>query len=408
MSDLPIIMNQAGAQPTPPKTLLATLTEKVSQKVPGYTANLPPGLINDLASTATGALALIDQARVDLINSVSPYGANIPLLMQLGSMYGTPKGEATNTSVYVVFSGLPGFSIPRGFTVSDGNNQYAVVRDAIIPASGQSAPVYCLAVNEGSWAVPEGSVTQIITSVPSSMGLSVTNPDAGLPGSEVQSNSEYRAQVMDAGMFAVQGTPPALKTALNLVEGVQGRLVSYRQISAGKWAVVVGGGDSYDVANAIFRSVPDVSRLTGDVVDSGNREPEKENITVRDFPDTYDIPFVRPYSQVVGVVLSWNTTGGSYVDPTGVSVLAVPEIVAYINSIATGMPVNVYHLQTVFQKAVVSILSEEQLSLIRVCIAVDGVMVSPEDNSGLIYGGRYGYFTTDESHVVVKHYDGTD
>ena len=73
MSDLPIIMTEAGAQPTSPKTLLANLISRVAQKVPGYTANLPPGLITDLASTATGAIALIDQARVDLINSVSPY-----------------------------------------------------------------------------------------------------------------------------------------------------------------------------------------------------------------------------------------------------------------------------------------------------------------------------------------------
>ncbi|MCZ4676003.1 baseplate J/gp47 family protein [Citrobacter sedlakii] len=408
MSDLPIIMTSAGAQPTPPKNLLATLTEKVSQKVPGYTANLPPGLITDLASTATGAVALIDQARVDLINSVSPYGANIPLLRELGNTYGVQQGTETNTSVYVVFSGLPGFLIPKGFTVSDGNNQYSVVRTTVIPASGKSAPVWCLAASDGSWAVPAGSVTQIITSVPSSMRLSVTNPDAGLPGVEAERYSEYRARVMDAGMFAVQGTSPALKTALGEVEGVQTRLISFRQISDGKWAVIVGGGESYEVAHAIFRAIPDISRLTADVTDSGDRAPEKENITLTDFPDTYTIPFLRPYAQDVTIVLSWNTTGSNYVDPTGVSVLAVPTIAEYINGITVGMAVNLYHLQSVFKDAVSSIISPENLSLIKISVAIDGVMVAPEENSGLIYGGRYGYFITDESHVVVKHYDGTD
>lgn len=77
MSEIPITMTSAGAQPTPPNDLLVNLITRVAEKVPGYTANLPAGLITDLASTAVGALALIDQARVDLINSVSPYGANI-------------------------------------------------------------------------------------------------------------------------------------------------------------------------------------------------------------------------------------------------------------------------------------------------------------------------------------------
>ncbi|EHI6682290.1 hypothetical protein J9490_001027 [Escherichia coli] len=138
MSEIPITMTSAGAQPTPPNDLLANLIIRVAEKVPGYTANLPAGLITDLASTAVGALALIDQARVDLINSVSPYGANIPLLMQLGNIYGAQKGLSTNTAVYVVFEALPGFGIPKGFVVGDGNYQYAVSRDTVVPESGQT------------------------------------------------------------------------------------------------------------------------------------------------------------------------------------------------------------------------------------------------------------------------------
>lgn len=57
MSEIPITMTSAGAQPTPPKELLANLITRVAKKVPGYTANLPAGLVTDLASTAVGALA---------------------------------------------------------------------------------------------------------------------------------------------------------------------------------------------------------------------------------------------------------------------------------------------------------------------------------------------------------------
>lgn len=283
MPDLPVVITQAGAQPTPPQELYDRLITSVAAKVPSYTANLPPALITDLASTSTGAIALIDHALVDTINSVTPYGANIPLLQQLGSIYGVQRGIGTNTSVLVVFMGSPGFVVPRGLIVSDGNHQYAVQNNAIIPASGQSASVYCLATASGSWAVPAGTVTQIITSIPAKITLSVTNTVEGLPGLEEQTNADYRTQVMDAGMFAVQGTPDELKSALASVAGVHANLIAFRQVELGKWAIIVGGGDPFEVARAIYQSVPDISMLTADVVSGSGYVPHKEVITLNDF-----------------------------------------------------------------------------------------------------------------------------
>jgi hypothetical protein len=53
-----------------------------------------------------------------------------------------------------------------------------------------------------------------------------------------------------------------LKTLLGNVSGVQTRLISVRQVTGG-WEVIVGGGDPYQVANAIFRSLFDISTLVG-------------------------------------------------------------------------------------------------------------------------------------------------
>lgn len=408
MSDLPVVITQAGAQPTPPQDLYEKLITNVAAKVPGYTANLPPALITDLASTSTGAIALIDHALVDTINSVTPYGANIPLLQQLGSIYGVQRGIGTNTSVLVVFMGSPGFVVPRGLIVSDGNHQYAVQNNAIIPASGQSASVYCLATASGSWAVPAGTVTQIITSIPAKITLTVTNTVEGLPGLEEQTNADYRAQVMDAGMFAVQGTPDELKSALASVAGVHANLIAFRQVELGKWAIIVGGGDPYEVARAIYQSVPDISMLTADVVSGSGYIPHKEVITINDFPDTYIIPYVVPSSQAATVMLTWDTTGTVFTDPASVSVLAVPAIVDYVNDVYVGQPINIYQLQTLFQKAVSSVLSVEQISLIRIRVAIDGAIVEPDPNTGLVSGDYYKYFTTDASHVTVQKYDGTN
>ena len=112
MSDTyPLVVTTQGFQPTPPATLLAQLQAIATTLSPGITFNLPASLIEDISSTDTGGLVVIDSARVELGNSLTPYGANAFLLNQLGQIYGVPLGQGSNTSVYVVFSGPPGYVI---------------------------------------------------------------------------------------------------------------------------------------------------------------------------------------------------------------------------------------------------------------------------------------------------------
>ncbi len=160
MSDIPVILTAAGRTNTPPATLLAELLALVAASNPGYTASLPGSLIEDISSTDVGALTVIDQMVTELINSLTPYGANEFLLNQLGNMYGVRVGATVNTSVYVVFAGSIGFVIQPGFTVSDGTHQYVVQDGGAIGVSGSSAPLYCVASDAGTWAVPAGSVNQ--------------------------------------------------------------------------------------------------------------------------------------------------------------------------------------------------------------------------------------------------------
>jgi len=253
----------AGAIPASPTDLLNAEIAAATALSPGLTADLPGSLVEDMASTAAGAVVVQDQAFVDLVNSISPATANPSILYQLGQVYGVEQGQGSNTSVYVIFSGLAGFVIPIGFTVSDGTYQYTVQDGGIISTSGQSPALYCLATVSGSWAIPAGTVTQIITSVPSGYTLTCTNPSAGLPGLTDQTIASYQAQVMQAGMVTAQGVPTFIKAQLSQVSGVQPRLISVRNVATNQWEIICGGGDPYQVANAIFNSVPDISNLVG-------------------------------------------------------------------------------------------------------------------------------------------------
>ena len=257
-------ITSAGAVPSSPQSLLNAEISAATALSPGLTANLPGSLIEDMASTAAGALVIQDQAFVDLVNSVSPYTANAAILYELGAVYGVQQGVGSNTSVYVTFTGTPGYVIPVGFIVSDGSYQYTIQDGGIIASSGQSAALYCLATVSGSWAVPVGTVTVIITSVPSGVTLTCTNASTGIPGASAQTLQDYQAQVIQAGKATAQGMPSFLRTQLENVSGVQARLISIAQ-SGSNWQIIIGGGDPYQVANAIFTGLFDVGNLTGSI-----------------------------------------------------------------------------------------------------------------------------------------------
>src|SRR5271157_2456502 len=257
-------MTASGLQPQTATALNQAIIAGATALAPGLTATLPGSLIEDISSTDTGACLVMDQARVDVINSITPLGANPFLLYQLGQQFGVTPGQTTNGSVYVVFTGSVGYVIPIGFTVSDGTNQYTVSDGGIIASSGQSQPLLAVATTSGSFAIPAGTVTQFVTSVPTTITLSVTNPLAGTPAQSAQTISSYRAQVLQAGYVASVGTSPYLKTLLGNVPGVNPNLISVRNIPSVGWEVIVGGsGDEYLIANAIFQAMPDISLLVG-------------------------------------------------------------------------------------------------------------------------------------------------
>ena len=260
MTDIPIVMTAAGALPVLPTDLHNQLIALVSATNPGYTANLPGSLIEDVSSTDVFALATCDQARVETINSLTPTGANDFLLTQLGQMYGVLPGTATNAAVQVRFTGTVGYVVPQGFTVSDGTNQYIVQDGGIVQTDGTTALLSAVSPTTGAWAIPANSVTTLITPVPTGIALACTNPSAGVVGGAAETAENYRARVLQAGLAAGQGMARYLKTLLLNVPGVVPRLVAVQQqIGGGGWKVICGGGDNYAVAYAIFQALFDVT-----------------------------------------------------------------------------------------------------------------------------------------------------
>jgi hypothetical protein len=273
MAPLPIVMGPQGPVPRTPAALRAALTELVSSTNPGYINNLPSSIIEDIASTDVGALIVQDQFMVDTINSVTPHGANAFLLNQLGTdIYGIQPANAANTSVDLIFyDSTPGFIIIPGFTVTDNTYQYICIDGGVIGTNGESLPIHAVATISGSWAVPTGTVTGFITSVPSNIRLNVTNVSDGIPAIASETIQSFRKRTLTAGLAASTGMDRYLKTLLWNIPGVVQRLVSVRQdLDECKWVILVGGGDPYQVAWAIYYALFDISSLSRPTIDIVN------------------------------------------------------------------------------------------------------------------------------------------
>jgi hypothetical protein len=263
MAELPIVMGPQGPVAATPATLRQQLLTLVSSMSPGYTANLPSSLIEDISSTDVGALIIANQFLIDLINSVSPYTANPFILNEVGiDVYGIQPAGFTNTAVDLIFVGTPGFIIIPGFTVGDGTYQYVCSNGGVVGTDGESLPVHAIATQPGTWAVPPGTVTEFITSVPQSITLAVVNTAAGIPSLASETETSFRTRTLVAGLASSTGMDRYLKTLLWNIPGVTQRLVSVRQnITTGRWAILVGGGDPYQVAWAIYYALFDIQTL---------------------------------------------------------------------------------------------------------------------------------------------------
>lgn len=173
----------------------------------------------------------------------------------------------------------------------------------MIPDSGQTEPVYCLATTTGIWAVPAGTVNGENLRAGVVPG-NLYQPDGGSAGDgrtkpRVVSCSGDAGRDVQCARYA--GLLPLRAEKVN---GVQENLISFRQATLGKWVAVVGGGDPYEVAYAIYKAVPDISILTNDVSNPSGAEVEKKTIPVTVYPDVYQVPFVVPSSQNVVVLIT--------------------------------------------------------------------------------------------------------
>ncbi|MHB8817313.1 MAG: hypothetical protein ACYDAE_29175 [Steroidobacteraceae bacterium] len=397
--NFPIVIGPQGLLPQQPASLLSQLTGNVGSTNPGYTANLPGSMIEDFSSTGVGGIALCDQAKVDLTNSLTPYGANAPLLLQLGQVYGVPMGTPTTVNVGVQFiNSTPGYLVSQGTIVSDGTNSYALQATAAIATNGQSLVVPAIALNSAQTVVPAaGAVAQITSSIPPGIALNVTNPSAGNPAQAAETYQSYRGRVLQAGLAASVGTARFIKTLVGEIPGVVPRLIAVHQANPGIRVIVGGSGDPYLIGNAILQAVGDPTDLVGSAINV-NRNT---TVSLVDYPDTYSVLWVLPPAQTVTMTVTWNTSLPNFSGGASFPGLTQAPLAAYLNSLVSGQPVNLLMMNEIFKTAISGVLDPSLLTRLVYSVFINGVLTTPATGYSSIAGDPESYFTALSTGITV-------
>lgn len=233
-------------------------------------------------------------------NMLNLQTANGFVLDDLGSLFLLSRQAATKTRVSVILNGVSGTIVPAGTRLQTTDGDIFVnVADYTI---GSPTPATFDSQETGAVPCPANSLTIILDAV---NGLeTATNPSAGELGTELESDTEFRARIKNGLNINSIAILSAIKANLEALPGVKGTYLydNYSSSSvtvdsilvpAHSLLVVVDGGDSKEIANVLYSkktigtgylastSDPDITIVTETVLDPN-------------YGTSYTVKFARP------------------------------------------------------------------------------------------------------------------
>lgn len=192
----------------------------------------------------------------------------------------------------------------------------------------------------------------------------------------------------------VVGSMALVKANIKNLSGVVARSVSIQRIGA-LTKIIVGGGDPYQIANAIMAGLFDFGDLAQSQTLSRNI-----SVSVNDYPDTYLINYVSAQVQAVGITVTWATYYPNFTSDAALVAACQQPIADYINSLPTGNSINTDQIKSAFLTAVAAILPPQYISNVVLAVTIDGVLTPVISGTNLIPSSSEGYFTCAANNVL--------
>jgi hypothetical protein len=225
--------------------------------------------------------------------------------------------------------------------------------------------------------------------------LTCTNPSDGTASQESEPIENYQSRILEATPANCQGTPAFLRSLIKGILGVTSRLVTILKVVGG-WEVIVGSGDPYSIAGAIYAGTLDLTTIIGSLTTDRN-----QIVSILDGDDSYDITYVIPPQQIVTGGITWNTTLAGFSGTAQVNQLGAIAVQSYVNGVIVGQPINLDSMRTAFAIAVKDILPSEYLTTFVPTISLGGTPTPPNAGTSIIPGDPESYFSAADGAITV-------
>ena len=317
-----------------------------------------------LIDVETNARTSVIENNVLIANSINFNLASGITLDAWGANFNISRGAASSSSVIATITGVAGTTISAGSQAStQAGDIFYLENQVTIPASGSINATF-LSLEKGAIPCPANSLTQIIDGTLGWETINNTNP--ATLGTTRESDTSYKQQFYDAGLFSGMSLIEDYNNAVMNVENVLSARIIDNGESTNKVVdqnvtilphsvyACIDGGNNDDVAMALFTrksAGANWTGLTGQSVTVGVIDPT--------YGDTYNVIFNRPEEIQIYVDISLNS--GSNTSETLESDVQ-NAINNYINSHKIGEDVSVLQVA----QAVNSDVSGVQLTSIEI------------------------------------------
>lgn len=329
-----------------PTVIRERLLNQAIEKVEGFT-KLPSGIQNNLIDESVLDIVEIQDMLSNVMNSVSPSYANDFIVKELGAAFGLKIKDKALPNTTITFYGLQGVVIPEGLEVgnADGSKKFITTKSDIINAAGQVS-IYCEGADYYDTPTPANTLNVLLNQVLNV--TSCTNLNDAVESIPAETISEFRSRFQTRAQANRSGTVATLDNNLKEIEGTVDRLCTYKAsqiieegVKEAVIEVVVGGGDDYQVALAIFNSVlyPDIFVSNP----SGSETNRTVNINVTFNSVDFPIVYTRPKINQLSINISLTVQSGFINIPSeAFTLLLRPYYEDYINNLKIGYSPNGY------------------------------------------------------------------
>lgn len=259
------------------------------QKTNATYQELSADVQNNLLDTSVATVSEVENAVSSLANSFGPsfQGDNGFMWEQQAASMGLKYKDETKSKATLKFTGDAGLYIP-----ANTETKYGYKTDVSITLDSTGTG-YVSASSDDESVYAAGAIDSIATKV--SDTLTVTNPSATIPYQPEETNDELKIRSQRTIRSPRVGGLDYALLQLTSVEGVQERLCNFNfsQTTLKRGIeVIAGGGNSNEVANAIFKSFFDIGNLISDPSDGETDRTSK--FTINYYGSPIDIVWTLP------------------------------------------------------------------------------------------------------------------